>query len=138
MEIGMKSHVGHLQFNIGPGNRGFYSELFAALGWKTLYEDDHVLGVGSEGGTGLWFTAATSAGSNNHDALGLNHLGIGVETKADVDTMVDYLRERNVGLLYGTPCNRPEFTSGESELYYSVMFDSPDGVLLEVVYTGPA
>lgn len=134
----MKSHVGHVNFNIEPGNKRFYAELFAFLGWSTLYEGDDVLGVGTDGVTSLWFSAATSMGSNDHDAPGLNHLAIGAETKADVDATAAYLRERNVDLLYGTPCNRPEFTSGESELYYSVMFESPDRILLEVVYSGPA
>jgi hypothetical protein len=47
------------------------------------------------------------------------------------------LRERGVGLLFGTPQHRPEFAQGEDQTYYQVMFESPDRILLEVVYTGP-
>lgn len=133
----MQSHVSHLQFNMEPANKGFYAELFAFLGWHTLYEEDGVIGVGNGGPTSLWFVGATSDAKNDHDAPGMNHLGIGVATQADVDAAVVYLHSKGVELLYGTPCNRPEYTSGEDDLYYSAMFDSPDKILMEIVYTGP-
>jgi catechol 2,3-dioxygenase-like lactoylglutathione lyase family enzyme len=133
----MRSHVSHLQFNMDPANKGFYAELFGFLGWKTLYEGDDFIGVGNDGQTSLWFLAATSDAKYDHDAPGFNHLGIGVESQADVDAAVAYLRGKGVELLYGTPCNRPEYTSSEDEVYYSAMFDSPDKILLEIVYTGP-
>ncbi len=133
----MKSHVSHLQFNMNPANKSFYADMFASLGWKTLYEEEELIGVGNDGQVSLWFAAATSDVANDHDAPGLNHFGIGVETQADVDATVAYLRERGVELLYGTPCNRPEYASGENDLYYSAMFLSPDQILFEVVYTGP-
>ncbi len=36
-----------------------------------------------------------------------------------------------------TPRHRPEFSQGPDQTYYQVMFESPDRVLFEVVYTGP-
>jgi catechol 2,3-dioxygenase-like lactoylglutathione lyase family enzyme len=134
----MKSHVGHLQLNIKPENQGFYAELFGFLGWQTLYQEEGaIIGLGNEGQLSLWFATATSDAANDHDAPGLNHIGVSVATQADVDAAVAYLRGKGVELLYGTPCNRPEYTSSEDELYYSAMFDSPDKILIEIVYTGP-
>ncbi len=53
-----------------------------------------------------------------------------------MDSAADYLRERGVELLFGTPRHNPEFSSEEST-YYQIMFTTPDNILLEVVYTGP-
>ena len=46
------------------------------------------------------------------------------------------MQGKGIARLYDTPIDRPEFDASESEMYYSVMFKSPDGILLEVVYTG--
>jgi hypothetical protein len=51
--------------------------------------------------------------------------------------MVVYLREHNVQPLFETPRHRPEFSAGPDQTYYQVMFESPDRILFEVVYTGP-
>jgi hypothetical protein len=67
----------------------------------------------------------------------VNHIGIGAESQADVDAVVEYLRDRGVELLFETPRHRPEFSGGEGQTYYQVMFESPDRILFEVVYTGP-
>jgi catechol 2,3-dioxygenase-like lactoylglutathione lyase family enzyme len=133
----MKSYVGHLQFNIRPVNKPFYAGLFQFLGWNTLYEEDTFIGLGNESAASLWFMGTENEFTSDHDGLGLNHLGINVGTKQDVDSTVEYLNGKGVKLLFGTPCNRPEYTSGEDDLYYSAMFESPDRILLEVVYTGP-
>jgi hypothetical protein len=52
-------------------------------------------------------------------------------------TAATYLRGKGVELLYGTPCDRPEHAESENHRYYSAMFESPDRILFEVVYTGP-
>jgi hypothetical protein len=46
------------------------------------------------------------------------------------------LGDKGVELVFGTPCNRPDHADSENHLYYSAMFESPDRILLEVVYTG--
>ena len=71
--------------------------------------------------------------SGKHD----NHLGIGTVAPADVDALASYLTERGVELLFETPRHRPEFTGSEDQTYYQVMFETPDRILVEVVYTGP-
>jgi catechol 2,3-dioxygenase-like lactoylglutathione lyase family enzyme len=132
----VQTRIGHMQFNVRAANVAFYKDLLTFLGWRVLYEGEGMLGVGSADGASLWFAGQVKDVANDYDGPGLNHLAIGTETQADVDTTAAYLRERGVELLFGTPLHRPEF-SGEGRTYYQVMFESPDRILLEVVYTGP-
>lgn len=133
----IKSHVGHIQFNINPQHIPFYKELLSFLGWSVLYDDPSMLGIISEGHTSLWFSGHVKNVSNDYDGPGMNHLAIAVETQADVDQVVTYLQEHGVEALFETPRHRPEFCSSPDKTYYQVMFESPDRILFEVVYTGP-
>jgi catechol 2,3-dioxygenase-like lactoylglutathione lyase family enzyme len=132
----LKTQLGHIQFNIDAANLGFYKDLFGFLGWTTLHEGEGYIGIGDGGSCSLWVMGGANGSTYDHDGPGLNHLGISTETQADVDTAVEYLRGKGVELLYGTPCHRPEY-SDETSTYYSAMFESPDKILLEVVYSGP-
>lgn len=134
----IKSNVGHIQININPEHISFYKELLCFLGWSVWHEDPGMLGVGNELGTSLWFAGSTQAVENNYDGVGMNHLGIAVNTQAEVDQVVAYLQEHGIKELFDTPRLRPEFCAGPDKVYYQVMFESPDRVLFEVVYTGPA
>jgi catechol 2,3-dioxygenase-like lactoylglutathione lyase family enzyme len=129
--------MGHIQININPGNLPFYKDLFGFLGWDVWYDDPNMLGVGVESGTSLWFTGPLKTVSNDYDGVGMNHLGIAVNSKDEVDQAVKYLQDRGVKALFDTPRFRPEFCSGPDKAYYQVMFESPDRVLFEIVYTGP-
>ena len=132
----MQTHVSHLQINVQSANLPFYKALMAFLGWSVLYEGEDMLGVGNGGKTSLWFGAPLKEAANDYDGPGLNHLGIGTETQADVDATVAFLAERGVPALFETPRHRPEF-SGPDSTYYQVMFETPDRILIEVVYIGP-
>ena len=66
----------------------------------------------------------------------MNHLGLLVQSQAEVDQMVEYLRERNIVPLFDTPRHRPEYSQDSEHTYYQVMFESPDRILFEVVYMG--
>ena len=133
----MQSHLAHTQLNIKPENASFYKELFGFLGWQVLFETDGITGVADKNGLSLWFFEQAKAISNDYDGPGMNHLGIGVSAQTDVDAVVNYLKKCNVPSLFETPRHRPEFSQGEGQTYYQVMFETPDRILLEVVYTGP-
>ena len=133
----METQLYHLQINVRPANLSFYRDLMAFLGWQTLYTDEGMLGVGDANGASLWFVGQVNEVPNDYDGPGLNHIGIRPRTQGDVDAVVGYLKERNVAPLFETPRHRPEFAQSEDQTYYQVMFESPDRVLLEVVYTGP-
>lgn len=133
----IKSTVGHLQINVSAENLPFYKDLMVFLGWSILHEDPRMLGVGDANGASLWFDGALKPVVNDYDGPGMNHIGIAVTEQQDVDLAVTYLKEHNVAALFETPRHRPEFSAGSDQTYYQVMFESPDRVLFEIVYTGP-
>jgi catechol 2,3-dioxygenase-like lactoylglutathione lyase family enzyme len=132
----MQTYLGHAVFYGDPQHVGFYKDLFAFLGWTTTYDAGGIFGTTDGGRCTLYFEGESNGTPHDHDGTGLNHLAVIAESQADVDATAAYLRDKGVELLYGTPVHRPEHADSEQHLYYSVMFTSPDGVLLEVVYTG--
>ncbi len=91
--------------------------------------------MGGENGASLWFSEPIKPLDNDYDGKGMNHVGISVGAQSDVDSACTFLQERSVPALFGTPRHRPDFSS-EPDTYYQVMFESPDRVLFEIVYTG--
>jgi catechol 2,3-dioxygenase-like lactoylglutathione lyase family enzyme len=132
----MQSSIGHIQIIVDPKNNAFYKDLLCFMGWSVWYDDPAMLGVGNAQGTSLWFSGPAKPASNDYDGVGMNHLGISVTSREDVDQVVAYLEEHGVPALFETPRHRPEFCAGPEKDYYQVMFESPDRVLFEVVYTG--
>ena len=133
----MNSRLGHLQINVKGGSTPYYKELFSFLEWPTVYDGDGMLGVAGKSGDSLWFAEGANEAKNDYDGVGMNHLGIAVDSQADVDEVAAYLAQKGIEALFETPRHRPEFASGEKDTYYQVMFKSPDNILFEIVYTGP-
>lgn len=133
----MQTSLSHLQVNIDGANLPFYRDLLAFLGWQTYMDTPQVFGAGGGNGASLWFIPASNGAKNDYDGPGTNHIAIGAESIADVDATVAYLGSHNVAALFETPRHRPEFAGDADSTYYQVMFESPDRVLFEVVYTGP-
>jgi catechol 2,3-dioxygenase-like lactoylglutathione lyase family enzyme len=133
----MQTHLGHIQFNVRPENVAFYKNLLTFLGWQLIYENEGMLGVGGKSDDSLWFLGQAKDVVNDYDGPGMNHLGLGAASQADVDAAAAYLTEHDVALLFETPRHRPEFAQSTEHTYYQVMFESPDRILFEVVYTGP-
>lgn len=133
----MQTYLQHLQFNVRPANLPFYRDVYDFLGWRVILDTPALLGLSGQGGVGCWFSAQATDVANDHDGPGLNHIGIGATTVADVDRVTAFLRERGVEPLFDTPRHRPEFTGNrEGQNYYQMMFASPDRILFEVVYAG--
>jgi catechol 2,3-dioxygenase-like lactoylglutathione lyase family enzyme len=133
-----QSSIGHLQFNVQPENLPYYRDLLAFLGWQLWHDTADMLGMGHpNGGASLWFSGKCNEVKNDYDGAGFNHLGLSVPNQEDVDATVDHLRNLGVTLLFDTPRHRPEFTGDEQSTYYQVMFETPDRILVEVVYMGP-
>ena len=132
----IQTNVGHIVFMINPANAGFYKDLLTFLGWQTIFEGDGSIGVAGGNGASLWFMGEAKAIQNDYDGPGMNHLALSVSNQTDVDVAAVYLKEKGLALLFETPRHRLEF-SGEGSTYYQVMFESPDRILFEIVYTGP-
>ena len=133
----MKPLLGHLQINVATANLGFYKDLLSFLGWQTLYEDQTMIGAASAQDSSLWFVGGAKEVAYDYDGPGMNHIGFGAERQEDVIATARYLEERGIARLFETPRHRPEFAGGEGQTYFQVMFESPDRLLFEVVYTGP-
>jgi catechol 2,3-dioxygenase-like lactoylglutathione lyase family enzyme len=133
----VQTQLSHLQFNVRADNLPFYKDLLTFLGWQPLFEGEGMFGAAGGNKESLWFAGQAKAVENDYDGPGLNHLGIGARAQGDVDAAAAYLRDHGVALLFETPRHRPEFAGGEDQTYYQVMFETPDRILIEVVYTGP-
>jgi predicted lactoylglutathione lyase len=133
----VKSVMGHIQIFIDAQYVDFYKELFAFLGWSTLYEDASSVSVADKNGVYIWFDPAIKDDKNDYDGIGMNHLALSVSSQEEVDKMVLWLQKKGRPTLFNTPCHRLDFANSAEETYYQVMFESPDRVLFEVVYTGP-
>ena len=133
----MFAPLGHLQFNVQAENLPFYRDLVVFLGWNLIGDWPGMVGLGTIDGQSLWFSGDVKAVTNDYDGPGLNHLAFAAASIADVDAAVAYLQARGVVLLFETPRHRPEFARDELSTYYQVMFETPDRILLEIVYIGP-
>jgi len=133
----MQTVFSHIQFNVQAANLPFYKDLMTFLGWPVIFEGEGFAGFGGPGGGSLWFIGFAKPVSNDYDGPGMNHIALGAASQADVDAVVTYLAEHGVPALFETPRHRPEFAHGPDQTYYQVMFESPDRILWEVVYTGP-
>ncbi len=133
----MFAPLGHLQFNVQAENLPFYRDLVVFLGWNLIGDWPGMVGLGTSDGQSLWFSGDVKAVTNDYDGPGLNHLAFAAASIADVDAAVAYLQAHGVALLFETPRHRPEFARDEQSTYYQVMFETPDLILLEIVYIGP-
>lgn len=133
----MNSHLYHLQLNIDfEKNSLFYKEFMEKLGWKIIFEDDGMMGYKSSSAD-VWFIDADIKEEVNYDAKGMNHLAVKVDKQNDVDEITEFLKKYNIQTLFGTPKHRSEFVQKNEETYYQIMFETPDKILIEIVYIGP-
>ena len=133
----VKTSLSHLQVNVHKDNLPFYRALMAFLGWESLLDEETFVGVGGANGASLWFIGEVKAAPNDYDGPGVNHIAIGAASQADIDATAGYLARNGVPALFETPRHRSDYAQGPGQTYYQVMFESPDRVLFEVVYTGP-
>ena len=132
-----KTNLSHIQINIDPKNKPFYKDLLTFLGWSMIMEEAEFMGMGCEIGPSLWFCPPIKKVNNDYDGIGMNHLGIYTKTQKEVDEAVEYLKQHQIQPLFETPRHRPEFCRDAEQTYYQVMFESPDHILFEIVYSGP-
>jgi catechol 2,3-dioxygenase-like lactoylglutathione lyase family enzyme len=63
--------------------------------------------------------------------VGVNHIVFHADSRKTVDRFYkEYLLPRNIRVLYGGPKDYPEYSKG----YYSVYFEDPDRIKLELAY----
>jgi len=127
----------HLQINVDfAKNASFYRNFMSLLGWHTIFESSEMAGFGLEGSASIWFVGNGATEAMNYDLKGVNHISFKVPKLEDVDKVIDFLTESGIQTLFDTPRHRPEFSTSEKETYYQIIFETPDGLQVEVVYTG--
>lgn len=132
----MKSSFNHIQINIDFKNASFYRELFTFMGWSLIFEGEGMMGFKSGKNGDIWFINSMKQVQTDYEQMGMNHLSIGVKEQLNVDEVVSFLATKKINALFETPRHRPEFSQGDDQTYYQVMFTSPDNILFEVVYVG--
>ena len=132
----MQSHLGHLVLGAQPNNLPFYKDLLTFMGWQMLYDSPEMIGLGDKNGVSVWLGKPLKDVDNDYDGAGLNHLAISTATLADVDATAQYLISKGVAMLFETPRHRHDFMP-PPQTYYQIMFETPDRILVEVVYIGP-
>ncbi len=130
----MQSQLGHVVYGVAAEHQPFYKDLFEFLGWTVIYDSPEMCGFGDKNHASVWFGRPLKSTVNDYDGFGVNHVGIHTSEIEDVDTAAAFLRKRGIAMLFDTPRHHPEFSS-PTNVYYQIMFESPDRILFEIVYT---
>ncbi len=122
--------IAHIQFTINsPEGLPFWESLCHFMGLKTLIRNDEtVYCIG--GRTGL---LARLAPPENRDrtfdqwTVGLHHFCIRARSREDVDAIAAHAAELGARMVHA-PEDGDRFAPG----YYSVLFEDPDGIRIEI------
>jgi catechol 2,3-dioxygenase-like lactoylglutathione lyase family enzyme len=108
--------------------RAFYGKLLPAMGMKPVFDGDKFCyWVGGRTAIGIEPCDPAHAGQRFvQQRIGLHHLCLRARSREDVDRCADLLREMNATIVRGPGEN--QWAPG----YYSVLFEDPDGIRLEV------
>jgi catechol 2,3-dioxygenase-like lactoylglutathione lyase family enzyme len=127
MEINGMAHV-ILTTGDFPRARKFYGELLPFLGLQCVVDSDvYYYCVGGRTALGLRPASAEHAGAPFvQERTGLHHLCFRARTREDVDALHTML------VSLGTKIVHAPKESGWAPGYYSVLFEDPDGIRLEM------
>lgn len=124
--------IAHLQFTVQDPVRciPFWEKLCHFFEMKTLLQsDDMIYCIGSR--TGILVRGAPEGKRDlafDQDRPGLHHVCFRARAAADVDTIHEYVRDELSARIVHPPEESPIFAKG----YYSVLFEDPDGIRIEV------
>ncbi len=106
----------------------FYEPLLHFLGLKTvLKSDDYLYCVGGRTAFGIQPADAKHAGERFvQTRTGLHHVCFRARQREDVDELHEFLVARGTTIVH--PPREDEYAPG----YYSVLFEDPDGIRLEM------
>ncbi len=127
MEINGVAHV-MLTVRDMERSRPFYKRLLAHMGLKLVIDvDDYLYYVGGRTAVGLRPAApALTAEAFDQGRCGLHHVCFRARDRADVDGVHELVVELGGRIVH--PPEEAPWVKG----YYSVLFEDPDGIRLEV------
>jgi catechol 2,3-dioxygenase-like lactoylglutathione lyase family enzyme len=110
--------------------RAFYGKLLPLLGMKPVFDGDRFFYcVGGRTAIGIEPCAATHQGERFvQQRIGLHHLCLRARSREDVDRCAEALKDIGATIIHG-----PEEGSWVPG-YYSVLFEDPDGIRLELCF----
>jgi catechol 2,3-dioxygenase-like lactoylglutathione lyase family enzyme len=122
--------IAHLFLTVGDfaRSRAFYAKLLPALGMKPVLDGEGFFYcVGGRTALGIRPAGDEHAGERFDQArVGLHHVCFRARAREDVDAAHDLARELGAGIVH--PPEEGAWAPG----YYSVLFEDPDGIRLEV------
>ena len=122
--------VAHTFITVGnfANARAFYAKLLPFLGLTIVADTPNTFyGVGGRTGFGIHAPAAEYAGQRfRQGSVGLHHHCFRARQRADIDEVYEFLL--GIGAHVVHPPQEDRFAPG----YYSVLFEDPDGIRLEV------
>jgi len=122
--------IAHIQLTVNDLERAlpFYEEVLAFMGMKAVVKNPEFLYM--IGGRAA--VAITRCSPENRDAvfdqrrIGLHHICFRARSREDVDSVYEFLRTRAVKIV------RAPGEGSWAPGYYSLLFEDPDGIRLEV------
>jgi catechol 2,3-dioxygenase-like lactoylglutathione lyase family enzyme len=124
--------IAHIQLTVNDAARcvPFWEKLCHFLGMRTLIRNaETVYCIG--GRTGILVRGAPAGkdgGAFDQDRSGLHHFCLRARSREDVDAVHRFLVDELAAKIVHPPEEGPQFAPG----YYSVLFEDPDGVRVEV------
>ena len=124
--------IAHVMLTVGnfEASVPFYEQMLSFLGLRRLIKNDDMLYyVG--GRTAIGIMRADEAHRTERFVqrrVGLHHVCLRARERADVDTFHDFLRKLGAKIVH--PPEEGPWAPG----YYSVLFEDPDGIRIEMNY----
>jgi catechol 2,3-dioxygenase-like lactoylglutathione lyase family enzyme len=122
--------IAHIFVTTGDFDRArdFYSKLLPFLGLKPVMDGDgFYYCVGGRTAFGLRAAGSAHQGERfAQERVGLHHLCFRARAREDVDALHDFLGELGAAIVH--PPEEGSWAPG----YYSVLFEDPDGIRLEM------
>lgn len=111
-----------------PRARSFYERLLPFLGMTCVADvrDGYFYCVGGRTGFGVQATSRIGCERFEQGSPGLHHICFRARERKDVDDAHEFLS--SIGALIVHPPREDQFAPG----YYSVLFEDPDGIRLEI------
>lgn len=131
----MKGEIYHIEINVSNFKKSFefYDSFLDWLGYRKIYLHRIAAGWGT-GICNFWIIQSEDRFVNHgfhRRRVGLNHIAFHADSRTTVDDLYkQYLLPRKVPVLYGGPKEYPEYSKG----YYSVYFEDPDRIKLELAH----
>jgi catechol 2,3-dioxygenase-like lactoylglutathione lyase family enzyme len=127
MEINGIAHV-FVTSSDFPRARAFYGELLPFLGLKPVLDGEgFYYCVGGRTAFGIRAGAPEHAGERfDQGRVGLHHVCFRARAREEVDALHDFLRGIDATIVH------PPEEGGWAPGYYSILFEDPDGVRLEL------